>query len=65
MTKRLFEQIDEAYKSISSPLRRHLFREYGLPALRVLEEAPDYFTEFEVEVLTAEQVSVLHVLSRD
>ncbi len=37
ITKKLFEQIDEAYKSIASPLRRFLFREYGLPALRILD----------------------------
>lgn len=52
ITKKLFEQIDEAYKSISSPLRRFLFREYGLPALKVLDEMPGEFQEFEVEDLS-------------
>jgi DnaJ homolog subfamily C member 9 len=59
ITKRLFEQIDEAYKSISSPLRRHLFREYGLAALKVLEEVPNYFEEFDVEELSPSQILVL------
>lgn len=53
MTKKLFEQIDEAYKAISSPLRRHLFREYGMAALKVLEDVPGYFEEFDQEELTA------------
>ena len=39
-TKKLFEEIDEAYKSISSPLRRFLFREYGVTALKILDEMP-------------------------
>jgi hypothetical protein len=47
----LFEEIDEAYKSIASPLRRFLFKEYGLPALRILEEMPQEFQEFEAEEL--------------
>jgi DnaJ-class molecular chaperone len=59
ITKRLFEQIDEAYKSISSPLRRYLFREYGLPALKILEEVPEYFEEFDVDLFTVEQTKVL------
>lgn len=58
MTKKLFEQIDEAYKAISSPLRRHLFREYGMAALKVLEDAPGYFEEFDQEELTPEQINV-------
>jgi hypothetical protein len=33
-------------------LRRFLFREYGLSALKILEEVPDYFEEFDVEEIT-------------
>ena len=58
-TKKLFEEIDEAYKSISSPLRRFLFREFGLPALRILEEVPDYFEEFDVEEVTGQNAKVI------
>lgn len=58
-TKKLFEEIDEAYKSISSPLRRYLFKEFGLPALKILEEVPEYFQEYDVEEIGPNEVKVI------
>ena len=55
----MFEEIDEAYKSISSPLRRYLFKEFGLPALRILEEVPDYFQEYDVEQIRPNEAKVM------
>ena len=57
-SKQIFEQVDEAYKSIASPLRRRLFREFGLPALAIYEDQTAAFAEFEGEDLTPGQTRV-------
>lgn len=47
MAKKHFEEIDEAYKIIGSPLRRFIFKEFGLQALKIMEELPNVMNEFE------------------
>ena len=41
-----FEEIENAYKSISSPLRRYVFSEFGVAGIKLLEMHDIEFIEF-------------------
>ena len=47
MAQEQFKQIDEAFKSISSGLRRHVYKHFGYPGIRVLDACPYEFQAFE------------------
>ena len=47
MSQENFKQIDEAYKSISTPLRRHVFRKFGYPGIRAVDGCPYDFKPYE------------------
>lgn len=47
MAQENFKQIDEAYKSISSPLRRYIYHKFGYGGIRVLEACPYDFKPYE------------------
>ena len=47
MAQTYFKKIDEAYKAISSKLRRYVYRKYGQPGINLLEMASFYFKEYE------------------
>lgn len=42
-----FKEIDEAYKSISSDLRRYVYKHYGSTGITIVENNQFLFQEFE------------------
>jgi DnaJ-class molecular chaperone len=47
MAHAYFNEIDQAYKSISTPLRRFIFKNYGPVCITIAENNPFMFIEYE------------------
>lgn len=46
-TKKYFEKVDKAYKSISTGLRKYIYFRFGIEGIDLIEKFPDDFTHLE------------------
>lgn len=54
ITKKYFESIDKAYKSISTELRKYIYFKFGVDGIDLLERYPDEFATLEGKENTPE-----------
>ena len=64
LTKRYFESIDRAYKSISTTLRKYIYFKFGMEGIDLIERFPDDFVTLEGKEDTPEGRNVTHPLRR-